>query len=223
MILPGSHSPLMGGGIPPLLTPQFIAATSYDGVSGSNNCILNVPTHAEGDLLIAAVGHTSADRAITVPTGWTLLFSDTSGIPTTSLLTRVASGSEPSSYTFGHLGLTTSQRAVGFMLCYRDADTVDAYGTVDKSTASSVIRTAPALAVPDGYGLCAALISPSANTGMTSYPAGMTTRAVGNRSEFSDLLPAVSSDAGDKAWSRSFATSANMSAFQFTIKGLPDA
>lgn len=68
--------------------------------------VLNAPTHAEGDLLVAVLMWRANHGGITAPSGWTLYGTYTSSIVFSGVqqnllvYTKTATGSEPTSYTW---------------------------------------------------------------------------------------------------------------------------
>jgi hypothetical protein len=96
-----------------------------------------------GDVLIASVGATKSGN-VTAPTGWTVVRSDANGTAMRqAVFSRVATASEPSSYTFG---LPSGSSAAAAMASYRGVDPttpIDAHG--GQVNASSGQITAPAV------------------------------------------------------------------------------
>jgi hypothetical protein len=79
------------------------STTGNNGVAGasSTTIILAPASITSGNLLVAIVG-TGGGSAITVPSGWTLykVVAASGGSPALNIYWKIATGSEPSSYTF---------------------------------------------------------------------------------------------------------------------------
>ena len=85
-----------GGGALPSVTGWAIDSTSASVTSRA----YNVPTHNTGELLVACISHRSA---LTLPSGWTLHGTYLSSLTYNtriSVCTKIASASEPASYTW---------------------------------------------------------------------------------------------------------------------------
>jgi hypothetical protein len=107
---------------------------------------LTVPTHADGDLLIAVLMWRDNKGTLTVPAGWSLQGTYTSSVVVGSsgaiqnllVYTKTASSSEPASYTWS---ATTSTRNCGLMASVRNG-VIDAvtenYGNGTTATITAV-------------------------------------------------------------------------------------
>lgn len=129
-----------GSGNVPYLIGSFI---NSDATADTSH-VLNVPTHAAGDLLVAVLMWRNDKGTLTVPSGWTLQGTYTSSIVISGAVqnllvyTKTASSSEPASYTWS---ATTSTRNCGLMASIRNGviDTVtENYGNAATATIATV-------------------------------------------------------------------------------------
>lgn len=113
--------------------PPTIAFRSATTASGTGSVTVGVPAGtAAGDLLVAQVAHLGSATPLTVPSGWTLVRSDTSGTAVTSALYwKAATAAEPGA-TFA-LPAGSTVRMAGGVAAYSGARTaapVDAHDGV---------------------------------------------------------------------------------------------
>jgi hypothetical protein len=122
--------------------PQLIGSYIDSDSTTDTTHVLNVPTHAEGDLLIAVLMWREDMGTLTAPSGWNLYDIEMDRLFTASLVdrqhlyvyTKQASSSEPASYTWS---ATTSTRNAGLMVSVRGGviDTVsESYGNATTAT-----------------------------------------------------------------------------------------
>jgi hypothetical protein len=156
---------------------SFVASTTTIQGTAATSMPLAVPTGvASGDLLIAHISAHDA-RTFSTLTGWTQLLTATTGGVSTGVWYRVATGSEPASYTFTW---NTSDEAVGAMLAYRGVNTSSPIQTWGWSSGSSNAPTAPSVTTTSANTTVVRLFgsddinlpSPTSNT----YPSGTTGR-----------------------------------------------
>lgn len=159
---------LMAGGVG---RPRFISfavsTTSGTGIS------LSIPAPSgiqAGDLLVSILGTGGATVTWTDPSGWTEI-ANINGFTGLRILTKVATGSEPGSYTF----TSSNTRAMaGHILALRNAQ-IDVVGSFFGASGNVVM---PSVTAAGGILIGAAS---SINSGQTySTPAGMTATATKN-------------------------------------------
>lgn len=146
--------------------PEFV---SY-GVSNDTTYALPIGTVA-GDLMIAWVGCTS--NSFSTPSGWTqsiapALWSTSFGY-WAACYTKVASGSEPSSFTFA-----TGSYRFGCILTYRNASSVDSAGSIQQFSSAPVTLTG--ISSSSGSMLLALLFNRTNALLTITPPTGMTER-----------------------------------------------
>lgn len=112
-----------------------VGSATTGSINNGNSIDINKPTGvASGDILICAL--TQNENTITAPSGWTLLHerttTDTTNIFSGHIFYKVAGGSEPSSYTWGHNGDTSAPYA-GVMSAWRG---FNASNPINTSTSS---------------------------------------------------------------------------------------
>jgi hypothetical protein len=112
--------------------------------------VLNVPAGtAANDVLIASIATTPSTTTVTAPAGWTQALSTAQGAANSNRLTtfyRVATASEPASYTFTLDGTTVSAGAAGEMLAFTGVDTVSPINAQGGNvTASGLTQTGNAI------------------------------------------------------------------------------
>ena len=110
--------------IPSRQTPTIVGTASYHKV-GTPITVSKPPNIQAGDTLLAVCGNQygSAD-AITPPAGWSLLHAANEGFWSGNgshlrIFHKIASGSEPASYTFGNSALAEQ---IAFVMAVRNAD-----------------------------------------------------------------------------------------------------
>lgn len=95
-------------------------------VASAQSVTCNVPTGVlAGELLVVAVTHSEASAAVPDQTGWTTVAKATNASASvqTALFYRVATGSEPASYTFTGLNASAVNRATAEMFRLSGVDT----------------------------------------------------------------------------------------------------
>jgi hypothetical protein len=124
--------------------PALIGSFINSGSTADTSHELTVPTHADGDLLIAVLMWRNNKGTLTVPAGWSLQGTYTSSIVFSGniqnllVYTKTASTSEPASYTWS---ATASTRNCGLMASVRNGviDSVtESYGNGTTATISAV-------------------------------------------------------------------------------------
>lgn len=127
--------------------PEIIGTFIDSASVNSNSRTLNVPTHSEGDLLIAVIMWRDNLDKIRMPDGWKLYgyyLNEMSGADTFSsqrlyVYTKIANSSEPSSYTWT---TPASGRAhAGFMVSVRNGainNVRESYGNGSTSTITTI-------------------------------------------------------------------------------------
>ena len=175
-----------------LVTPAATAATqpivhrsssTHNQALGSTTITINKPAGVvEGDFLVAqvSIGATTA-ASITAPTGWTsVAASNGNGNAIgTAVFRKFAGASEPTSYTFGGIGLTAA--ASGGISAYTGVDPTSPVAasaiqgnTGNGSSNGDQIMVAPTVNASAG-GLLLAYFARAASTDIPA-PAGMTQR-----------------------------------------------
>lgn len=96
-------------------TPVYQLADTQTNTSANGTMVLNKPTNlATGDLMVVQVGAASISGSwSTIPSGWTTIANSlnmSANNPSGGIFSKVATGSEPSTYTFVH---SSNQRSVG--------------------------------------------------------------------------------------------------------------
>ncbi|HZR02677.1 MAG TPA: LamG domain-containing protein [Burkholderiales bacterium] len=146
------------------------------GVSAASVTI-NVPAGTKaGDLLLAAVAARNA-ATVTAPAGWTAVaaLNTTSGTTLRQVVYyRVATGTEPASYTFT---LSSSVRTAGLIVAYRGVDTANPIDvSAGQANASASTITAPSITPSVTGTMLVGLFSAATGTTISSA-AGMAYRA----------------------------------------------
>jgi hypothetical protein len=118
------------------------SSSSTGGSNGASSLTINLPSGGvtTGDVLLAEIGiHQSG--TISAPSGWTQVRSDTN-VVTSTVFTKVAGSSEPSSYTFT---TPASSHIVGGIIAYRGVDTTNPVNVTGVGTGTSATATAPSV------------------------------------------------------------------------------
>lgn len=123
------HAIVIGNNpLPAQVTLVGYETSDLEGPTSVGSCTANVPAETEeGDLMVAHVFHRAAGGTVTAPAGWTLLRTDKAGDGGSSvdqwqdIYTRIATGSEPASYTWSDAG---SRSAVGIFTVRNPQGTV---------------------------------------------------------------------------------------------------
>ncbi len=159
---------LIEGGIVGSQLVELMGCTTAQITTASTSVPLDVPPGTTtDDLLIAVLSSAGNGTTVTAPVGWTEISDVNSGggggSQTLAIYTRIAGGSEPSSYTF-----TTSNSVVtyAFMMRYDGASGVVLEGV--EATGNSTNATAPTLTTTLGDTLIVRLAA--VRGGMTADP-----------------------------------------------------
>ena len=170
-----------------MATPTFGADTEAVQTAGSS-IVLPVPTHAEGDLLVAVIRSQQNNSSTDLSSaGWTRIgpafVASSNDYRIIGFWAKVAGASEPSSYTFA--GQTSSTRIVGKMLVLPKVGgvtpAVDAISSTYGGAPTGLIsRTSLVTTRPDTLILALhgnEVISPNSST-PTGTPSGWTQRGL---------------------------------------------
>ena len=166
--------------LPLIIDPTF---SVVDGVVGwfAPGSTIDVPVPAgvvAGNVLIAQIAYnTGATGSITPPAGWNTIdvLTNTTNPMMQGLYWRVATGSEPTHYSFT-LSTDKSETATGAILAYADVDTanpIDAVAGQTNAPGSSVV--APSITTTQPNTMLVALYANRGND-YVDPPAGMTER-----------------------------------------------
>jgi len=161
----GARKLLMTGG------PLELVGYSNSTTNGQQTTVV-VPAVSgvrAGDLLVAVMGdHTSTTW--TGDTGWSEILEDASGGNSVRLATKIATASEPGSYTF----TTLSSVSVGAaqILAFRRA-AYDSVGAIARANGNAAIA-APAITAPAGILIAAFYGQTSSGIPTFTTPSGMT-------------------------------------------------
>jgi hypothetical protein len=182
----------------------FRSATSAQNPTATTLTI-NTPAGVQaGDVMVAGIGIRGAPTVAT-PAGWTLIRTDAAGTYTTqALYYRVATATEPASYTWSFSG---SVPAAGGISAYQGVNTT-APVNVSAGTGQNVDTTsivAPSVTTTVAGAEVVGFFSIGGNNSITP-PAGMTERGEANSSagsnhvtwESSDFLQATAGATGTK-------------------------
>jgi hypothetical protein len=145
-------------------TPTFVAVSAV-----ANDANVAVPSGtANSDLMVAFITNTNPGL-LSTPSGWTRIGSvytwTTLGYGTAAYY-RVAS-SEPANYSFG------SGTRVGYMVSYRNASVIDANGSYEQKSGTSMAFTG---ITSSSGSLLLSLINDRDSTVTLTQPSGMTLR-----------------------------------------------
>ncbi|MEQ1872242.1 MAG: PA14 domain-containing protein [Ilumatobacteraceae bacterium] len=125
----------------PGATPVFRdSGAAADNGSGATSLVLDRPAATvPGDVLLAVVARVGA--TVTAPSGWTAIASASNAGVATTLFWRLASGGDPSSWTFT---LSASEKAAGQIVAYSGVHaTFPIDVTATAATASGTTHAAP--------------------------------------------------------------------------------
>lgn len=161
--------------------PPARTAPSFRSVSTSlGNATISRPAGtAAGDVLIAMVFDFEASGTVTIPSDWHALgstYNVSSGLTPlyARMAYRVATGSEPTSYSFS---TSPEDFPGGYILCYQGADVSDPVSGFAYNSGGAATRTIPDVSADfAGSRLVAASFGHDGG-GITSTPSGMTQRA----------------------------------------------
>lgn len=138
-IVTPSDYPWGAGRVFPEIVGSFINSDSTSNTSHT----LTVPTHAEGDTLVAVLMWRHPAASITVPSGWNLhtgnLLPSMPFDQRLHIYTKIATSSEPANYTWS---AATAQRNCGLMVSVRRFmeifNITEAYGNGTTATIATV-------------------------------------------------------------------------------------
>ena len=149
------------------------AGTAASNASGSTTLAVSRPTAAvAGDVLLATVATVGA--TVTAPAGWTQVGSTSNTGVRTTMLWRLATGSDPTSWTFT---LSASQKAAGRMVAYSGVHQTSPIDVTDTAaTVSGTTHPAPLVTTTEANRLVLTVASVAVRTSFT--PAGSTTERV---------------------------------------------
>ena len=149
------------------------AGTAASNASGSTTLAVARPAAAvAGDVLLATVATVGA--TVTAPPGWTVVGSTSNTGVRTIMLWRLATSSDPSSWTFT---LSASQKAAGRMVAYSGVhQTLPIDVTATAATVSSTSHPAPLVTTTEANRLVLTVASVAVRTSFT--PAVSTTERV---------------------------------------------
>ena len=164
--------------LPLVIDPTFVAVDAASGSYTSGSTIdLPVPAIvATDDLMIAQIAYNATGGGIiTPPAGWTLIDETGGNGVTQALYYRVATASEPTTYSFT-LSSGATDTASGAITLYDGVDTaspIDASGA--QSNASAAAVTAPSISTTAANATLVAFYAVR-DDGNGTPPAGMTER-----------------------------------------------
>lgn len=102
-----------------------------------------------GDLLLAVLSTDTGTQTWTLPSGWNLIFSYTNNT-NLAMAWKIATGSEPTSYTFSYSVAETSN---GSILVIRDVDTTKPIASYNRVNFTSARQAMPTATVPQANSL----------------------------------------------------------------------
>jgi hypothetical protein len=181
--------------------PIEFVSSSINRVTSTATNEVNAPASiVAGDLLVM-VGSCVVSRSITSPpSGWTQNLNE-ADVPSAQVFTKLASGSEPASYTWGWNSSGNNTIAI---LNYRNAVGVDLVGS---RTRGSNITVTGAGITTTREGVLIGVYSTDVIASVSTPPSGMTQRALQNAARPSlaayDLIPSPVGASGNKnlVWS----------------------
>jgi len=150
------------------------AGTATDNAAGSTSLVVNrpMPAPTAGDVLLATVATVGA--TVSAPTGWTLVGSTSNTGVRTTMFWRLATGSDPTSWTFT---LSALQKAAGQMVAYSGVhQTFPIDVSAAAATVSGTSHAAPLVTTTEANRLIITVASVAAATSFT--PAVSTTERV---------------------------------------------
>jgi hypothetical protein len=172
-LLPGFCIPMViGAGV--AAGPAFVAASAVAVASGTETTIVvDKPAGtASGDVLLAFFTHDRASSRFSLA-GWTSRGNATVGSTSGELLSKIAGGSEPSTYSFAISEPDLNKR--GIVVAYRGG-AVDVAGAYSISSSGASV-TASALTASSAGTLVGLFGKVSGSTTVLTPPSDMTERA----------------------------------------------
>ncbi len=170
--------------VPYVIDPIAIVGSPGGTGSTKNGSPLSVATPsgvATGNLMIATVSLRDATATLTPPVGWALQASVATAGPTSKqyVYTKVATASEPASYSFSWAGGSGASDSSGVILAYSGiwagaGSNIDTWTTATANAATSAVTAAGTAAYPQDMIL--ALYGTAGDSSFTT-PSGMTVRA----------------------------------------------
>lgn len=126
------------------ITPVYQAADLQTNTSANGTVVINKPTNMNtGDLMVAQVGASSISGSwTTVPSGWSTVANNlnmSSTAPSMGVFYKLASGSEPSTYTFVHSSNARSVGAISRVTNVDQVNPVDSFNSSVNNANSSTI------------------------------------------------------------------------------------
>lgn len=188
------------------VTPLYIDSTQAQ--ASATGVTVTAPTGiAANDFLFATAYSTSSGLTWSPPSGW-LLVDSINTTHSIALFKKIATGSEPGSYTFG-TGSSSPKWATVFD--YRGASTVSTNNLAGVSVGSADPQVAASMSVTINRILLAVMGVNSGSTTLTSGPAGMTSReqqfsSPSPRGAVFDLVNAATGASGTKSFDISSST-----------------
>lgn len=154
-------------------TPTFRAASATATGTGTSAVVAKPTGTADGDLLVATLAYDGTITITAVPSGWTLVRTDTSGTFKLSTYYKVAS-SEPASWTWTLSNVLTAPW-LAFACGWSGTQTVSPFVTSSTNTGSGATATATAVSTATSNALIVAVYArPGAFSALP--PSGMVER-----------------------------------------------
>lgn len=164
-------------------TPTFVGQETTQVGSDATSITIDVPAGSTGDLLIAALAVDGETTTINPPTGWVSVDQgNTSGGANATglaIFRRIASGSEPSIYTFNLA--SGSEQMVGTILRYSGVDNANPIDAIDSANSPGNGNNSPvapdvASSVTNTLALRFFSADSDNANGTIGFPAGETSR-----------------------------------------------
>lgn len=140
-----------------------ITPTTYDNSSSISGVVTKPSGVVQNDILFAYVMHNNAtDRLNSIPSGWTQIARHKNGNSNQALFYKVATASEPASYTFG---LSSSSRFAitinAYRGCFDTTNPIESFSNVEYVTNNTTVRAA---SVTPASNYSTVIMFPSINT-----------------------------------------------------------
>ncbi|MBI3502200.1 MAG: T9SS type A sorting domain-containing protein [Bacteroidetes bacterium] len=172
--------------ISPIAPPTFQCSTTNWGSCGTGPYKIDKPScTTTNDLMIAhfTYVYNTGDAGITPPAGWTQIFlTNTSSSPTMTAFYKIATSSEPASYSFSGTSNGADQ-SMGILI-YRGVDTSDPIESFGAAATSGTSHTTPCITATTDqamivalFGLAACNVCPTNYNCANSSGGGNTTNA----------------------------------------------
>jgi hypothetical protein len=142
-------------------TPTF-RSVSNGTVSAGTDVVIPAPTLAVGDVMLAAIADRGANTdTITPPGGWSVVLEQVRGsVGKLSVFSKIATGSEPGSYTFV---CSSSSTNAGAIMTIANASTVPVTAGATATVATG-LHTSPGLASTNIGDLIVRIVSTAVGT-----------------------------------------------------------